>query len=93
MFWLLAFGCPGTDETTPPKMVENRGSEPISIYVDGIVELAFQVDPGETQRTALIPDRLGCTTQAMVAKTLDGVEVDRIEPPFCDGETWVIEES
>lgn len=31
-----------------------------------------------------------CTTRVLVARTGHGREIDRVEPPLCRGDTWII---
>lgn len=47
-----------------------------------------RVSAGATD-TAAVP---GCTSYPVVARTNDGSEIARRDPPICNGETWVIEQ-
>jgi hypothetical protein len=61
----------------------------------------LEIDPLELRafRRHALPDMLwlvlgvlenGCRNTDLVARTEDGVEVDRRPPPFCRGERWII---
>jgi hypothetical protein len=54
---------------------------------DGEVNLN-RIAAGATIIAAGAPD---CTAHPVVARTDDGTEIARREPPICKGDTWVIE--
>lgn len=53
-------------------------------------EILDQVSAGST---ATVPSGVDCTSHPVVARTEDGTEIARREPPICIGDTWVIDES
>lgn len=74
--------------------VENRTEHDLQIIYlspaggeDGEVNLN-RIAAGATAVAAGAPD---CTAHPVVARTDDGTEIARREPPICKGDTWVIE--
>lgn len=90
---LLLAGCIGAvDPRQPEARLQNATDATVEVYLetDDFSTLVNTIDPGEEGSARVSFGESGCQTNPLVARTTDGVEVDRHEG-ICVDEVWVID--
>lgn len=90
---VLFAGCtlPGTVPFQVAAVVNQTDSEVVvfGAYPTGQTSIV-QFEPGESDSTDFSgPD--GCAPAPLIARTASGLEVDRLDEPFCVGDRWEIQ--
>jgi hypothetical protein len=79
--------------------VENRTGQPVHVYyvVDGEENFLGRFIAGgsaimgDVRPNEDIGGRINCTIGDLVARAEDGTELERLPPPVCDDDTWVVQ--
>lgn len=91
----LLANAPCGDRGPTPVIVRNESSLHVYIHVVGPAGRErgsiYELGPRSEDLIHQPPSVAGgCTRQVLIARTKEGREIDRVEPPLCGGETWVI---
>lgn len=90
---LLLAGCIGAiDPRQPEARLQNATEATVEVYLetDDFATLVNTIAPGEEGPARVSFGESGCQTNPLVARTTNGVEVDRHDG-ICIDEVWVID--
>lgn len=90
---LLLSGCIGAIDPGPRSArARNATDVRLEIYlVRSTPILLATVDPGVEVELDIAFGPGGCNDRALVARTLEGLEVDRRPGATCDGDLWIVD--